>query len=488
VTGSAPRRRRGLFSLRLRLVGALTVMALVSTLLASGIGYVLFHRALLQQAQDTALEQVRQVLTHQVPPVLVNPALDPGSVPQQPLEELALELRRRTQGQALVLVEDTVRVSSGLRLEDVPGELRELSETGIGCQRVVLSGQPWLVVGARVHVADPDGGTRQSPLRVFVFVSLSSQEEQISRLQTSLAQAGGCALVAAVVVGILLAGSVLRPVRALRDAAHRLGEGDLTARIEERGGDELADLARTFNRSATALQGGVEELRRLESQARRFAADVSHELRTPLTSLTALSDVLEDEARQMRPDAGTAARVVVAEVRRLRRLVEDLLEISRLDAGVSVLHLDEIAVGEALLECVHSRGWAGRVEVRAAPGLRASVDPRRFDVILSNLVGNALRHGVPPVTVTARLDELRAPAVLEVQVRDRGPGIPPEKLPDIFERFVKADSSRSGGGGSGLGLSIAHANAVLHGGTLTVHNDGGAVFTLVLPQPAKENR
>src|SRR5690606_28597075 len=116
VTGSAPRRRRGLFSLRLRLVGALTVMALVSTLLASGIGYVLFHRALLQQAQDTALEQVRQVLTHQVPPVLVNPALDPGSVPQQPLEELALELRRRTQGQALVLVEDTVRVSSGLRL------------------------------------------------------------------------------------------------------------------------------------------------------------------------------------------------------------------------------------------------------------------------------------------------------------------------------------------------------------------------------------
>ncbi|MEY9210969.1 HAMP domain-containing histidine kinase [Thermobifida halotolerans] len=487
MTASTPR-PRGLFSLRLRLISALTVMALVSTLLASGIGSVLFHRALMQQAQDTALEQVRQVLTHQVPPALVNPSLDPESVPQQPLEELALELRRRTQGQALILVEDTVRVSSGARIEDVPPNLRDLAETGIGCQRVTIEGRPWLVVGTRVHIADADGGARQSPLRVFVFVSLSAQEAQISRLQGSLARAGGSAFVAAVVVGALLASSVLRPVRRLRDAARRLGEGHLDTRIEARGGDELSELARTFNRSAATLQANMEELRRLESQARRFAADVSHELRTPLTSLTALIDVLEDEARQMPPDAGTAARIIAEETRRLRRLVEDLLEISRLDAGVSALNPDEIAVREALWECVRARGWAERVEIRADPELRASVDPRRFDVILSNLVGNALRHGAPPVTVTARLDTARTPPVLEVRVRDRGPGIAPELLTDVFERFVKADTARSGGAGSGLGLSIAHANAVLHKGTLTAHNDRGAVFTLLLPQPVKENR
>jgi two-component system, OmpR family, sensor histidine kinase MtrB len=135
-------------------------------------------------------------------------------------------------------------------------------------------------------------------------------------------------------------------------------------------------------------------------------------------------------------------------------------------------------VGGAL----RSRGWEGRVEVRLEPGVVIAADPRRLDAVIGNLVGNALEHGRPPVRVGLAADA----TTVRLTVADGGPGIAPEHLASVFERFYKADPSRPRSAGSGLGLAIARENARLHGGDVTVANrpGAGAVFTVTLPRRA----
>lgn len=253
------------------------------------------------------------------------------------------------------------------------------------------------------------------------------------------------------------------------------------------GSDELAELSRSFNETAAELERTVAELRRLESRGRRFVADVSHELRTPLAAMTAVTDVLD---QRVEGETGEALRLVSEGTQRLSVLVNDLMEISRFDAGAAELHRDDIDLAESVRRTVASRWRPEDVGLRLpAPGeLRARVDPRRLDVVTANLVGNALRHGEPPVAVT--LERRGDIAVLEVT--DNGPGIAPDALPHIFERFYKASTSRarrgSGKGGgdgdsSGLGLAITAENVRLHGGRIRAANrpGGGAVFTVELP-------
>ena len=289
------------------------------------------------------------------------------------------------------------------------------------------------------------------------------------------------ALLLAVITGLAFAASrrVLLPVRRLAQAAEQMTGGDLAVRIEPRGRDELARLVTSFNEMASALEDKVGELQRMEARARQFAGDVSHELRTPLTAMTAVTGVLGENAG-MTGDAATAAQLVRQEIFHLNRLVDDLIEISRFDAGTAQLVADDTDVAAAVSRCLHARGWTDvRTDVPA--GLTARLDRRRFDVIVANLVGNALRHGGPPVTVTAGLQPDGRHLV--VAVRDHGPGLPPAAIPHVFDRFYKADTARTRSEGSGLGLAIAWENARLHGGHLEAgnHPDGGAVFTVVLP-------
>jgi len=178
-------------------------------------------------------------------------------------------------------------------------------------------------------------------------------------------------------------------------------------------------------------------------------------------------------------DAAAAARLVGHEVKHLNRLVEDLIEISRFDAGTVQLVTDETDVGNAVSQCLRARGWPG-VSSAVPAGLIVRLDRRRFDVILANLIGNALRHGGPPVTVQARI---QSGGQLAVEVRDHGHGLPPAAIPHIFDRFYKADTARTRSDGSGLGLAIAWENARLHGGHIHAgnHPDGGAVFNVSLP-------
>jgi len=332
-----------------------------------------------------------------------------------------------------------------------------------------------------VRLVRPGGATVPSGLEIYAVRGLQPEEQSIGRLATQAWLTGAVALVFAVLLALLASRGVLGPVRELRRATNRLGEGDLTARARVRGTDELADVARTFNNTAETLERYVGELRRMESEARRFVADVSHELRTPLAAMMAVTDVLDDEAQRLPGDAGRAARLVSEETHKLTRLVNDLIEVSRFDAGTATLALDDVDVAEAIRATLRARGWSDRVLTDLPLGVVARLDPRRLDVIIANLVSNALQHGAPPVSVRTHV----RPGRLDIEVSDSGPGLAPDVLPHVFDRFYKADTARARSEGSGLGLAIAWENARLHGGGLAAANRpaGGAAFTCHLPQP-----
>ncbi|WP_243719049.1 HAMP domain-containing sensor histidine kinase [Actinomadura sp. KC06] len=473
MTGVGGRRFTGL---RLRLAAAFTAVALLAALMASGISYVLLRRVMLQRAQDAVLTDVRDTLAQQIPS-----ALPPDVTPLigARLERTLSSVPGRRVAAVPVALDGGVNLPPHGRLHvPVTREFARRAVQGVVFQRVVRDGTPYLLVGARVlgYRVSPAEPWRETPPMVFVSASLSREAADLRLFTRALMIADALAVVFAAGLALLATRGVLRPVRRLGAAARALGEGELETRVQVRGRDELADLARTFNRTAEALERTVTELRAMEAASRRFVADVSHELRTPLTSMIAVTDVLAENAAG---EDGAAARLVAGETRRLGQLVEHLIEISRFDAGAAGLVLDDVNVADAVTATLEARGWRDEVAVEGPGDLFARLDPRRFDVIIANLAGNALKHGRPPVS----LRFAAADHGVRVVVADRGPGLPDDLVAVVFDRFVKAEAARSRSEGSGLGLSIAKENAVLHGGTLEAANrpEGGAVFTLWLP-------
>ncbi|MFE6614365.1 ATP-binding protein [Amycolatopsis sp. NPDC057786] len=458
--------------LRTRLLLAFSLLVVITAATVAGGAYVQSRTVILQQAQDATA----RVLVDKATALFPLGPLPPGD---GTLSRISGELSDRNLS-SLVLYEDKSSGTEQMRALISP-ELRERVRSGnVAWQRVDSRGTPMLVVGTRFTVLLPGGQERDSGIEAYIARSMAPEAKSIDQLATRAWLIGGVALVFAIGLALLAARGVLRPVRELGDAARRLGKGDLRARISVRGSDELAGVARTFNETAEALERHVGELERMEADARRFVADVSHELRTPLAAMTAVADVLEQEASKLPGDAGRAAKMSIEETHNLTRLVNDLIEVSRFDAGAAALAREEVDVAEVVTASLRIRGWTGEVEGDLPSGIFAEWDPRRVDVIVANLVGNALRHGGKPVAL--RLTE--AGEWITLEVSDRGPGLAPEVLPHVFDRFYKADSARARSGGSGLGLAIAWENARLHGGTLSAANgvDGGAVFTLRLPR------
>lgn len=468
--------------LRGRLIVTFILVAVTASALVAGIGYQLVRRALLDRAENSATADVRDVLQRIPLPVGTPDLLWPPSViTDRDLEDLVGSLGGP--GRHVILQygeQQRFSAGSGFVLADVPEDFRRSASARLVRQRLIIHDQPWLLIGTQVYRETGSGAVRPTGMTVYVFLSLREEESVLIRLRVALAQAGGITLAIALTVALVSARSVLLPVRRLGEAARALGAGRLDTRLPVHGQDELAHLTATFNDTASALEQTVSELRALEAMSRRFVADVSHELRTPLTTMTAVTDMLTEEAERMPPDARQAVDLVVREINRLRVLVENLIEASRLDSGTVVLSRENADIGVALADCLEIRGWTGRVRLEVPAGLTFSVDPRRFDVILANLIGNALTHGAPPVSASART----TPEGLVVRIRDRGKGIPREALPHVFDRFYKVEAGRARSEGSGLGLAIARANAELHGGTIDVRLvDPGTLFTVRIPWP-----
>ncbi|MDT0454239.1 HAMP domain-containing sensor histidine kinase [Streptomyces sp. DSM 41527] len=477
-----PRLRTGspqlLRGLRARLVVGFLVVAAVSALTTALLTYQEARNAILQRSQDIAVNDLRAQVNSLAPELPVPPS-------EADLDSLRVQLERSGKSREWDI---SVHYSGARDSGDgslggevvVPAGLKASVEKRHvpAFQRVDRGGDPWLLIGMPVRQSDG----RASALTVYAQLPLSAEESNVEAL-VSAAQRGALpVLVLTVVLALLAARGVLRPVRGLRQAAGRIAEGKLDTRLEVKGADEIADLSRTFNDMAARLEESMAELRRLESNSRRFAADVSHELRTPLAAMTAVTDVLDEDADSLDPDTASAVRLISQETGKLARMVEDLMEVSRFDAGAAALHLDEVDVGETIRKTLQARAWQKRVTAQLPADVRAGLDPRRLDVVVANLVGNALHHGGEPVRVRLHPPEPGAERLL-IEISDSGPGIDPEVLPHVFDRFYKADSARARSEGSGLGLAIAIENVRLHGGSLRAANspEGGAVFTVDLP-------
>ena len=483
-----PLRRARAFGLRTRLVLAFLLVAAVSAGTTAALTYREARNALLQTAQDTAVSSFRD----QVQQTGFNlPVQGEG------LEEVLRDLARKGKPHPWVVFAEygSVRASSGTSPVStvITPELRRAAHADPhgSFERVVKDGVPYLTIAMPTVFRTGPEGVLPTRLVLYAVMRMTDEQINVDALLTAARDGALPGLAIALLPGLLAARSVLRPVRELHQAAQSMGSGRLDTRIQVRGGDELADLAHTFNESAGKLQHSVAELRRAEQRARRFASDVSHELRTPLAGMLAVTEVLDEDAGRLDPDTARAVRLISAETGKLAVLVEDLMEISRFDARAAELHTDEIDVAEAIRKTLENRHWTdGRVCAELPPGIRARLDPRRFDIVIANLVGNALRHGGAPVTVRLRAEtRTHGAPVLVTEVADSGPGIRSEVLPHIFDRFFKADAARTRSAGSGLGLAITQENVRLHGGTIRAGNlpRGGAVFTVEIPLHTEED-
>ncbi|MER6466090.1 HAMP domain-containing sensor histidine kinase [Streptomyces sp. NPDC001288] len=475
------------FGLRARLVLAFLLIAAVSACTTAALTYREARNSLLQTAQDTAVSSFREQV-RQAPVTL--------PVEADALRTVLRDIAGKSNPHPWVVFAEygSLRVSSGARPASgvVTADLRHTAEAGTegSFQRVVKDGKPYLTIALPTVLRTASGQTLPSRMTFYAVMQLTDEETSFRALLLAARDGAVPGLALALLPALLTARSVLRPVRELRQAARDMGTGRLGTRIPARGRDELALLAHEFNDSAGRLEETLDSLREAEARARRFASDVSHELRTPLAAMLVVTDVLDEDATTLDPDTARAVRLVSAETGKLAVLVEDLIEMCRFDARAAELNTDTVDPAETVLKTLHSRHWTdGRVRTELAGGIRARLDPRRFDVVIANLVGNALRHGGAPVTVRLRADTPpgRVPTLV-VQVLDSGPGIGCDVLPHVFDRFYKADAARTRSAGSGLGLAITLENVRLHGGTIRAANraGGGAVFTVEMPLNEQE--
>ncbi len=283
-------------------------------------------------------------------------------------------------------------------------------------------------------------------------------------------------------LGLLLRRRITRPVEELTGAAREIAHGRLDRRVEAGGDREMVELSEAFNYMLGRLQESME-------LQRDFVANVSHELRTPLTSIEGFSLALQEGVARDEEKKRRYLRIITDESRRLMRILNDLLTLSRLDAGEFSLNPSPVdpremlsALQERFAPAAQDKGLVLMTET--SPGLHSVLADRdRLEQVLINLLDNAIKYSGPGGTVTVSVKRGEAGRVV-FEVSDTGPGIPPEDLPRIFDRFFRVERSRSQQhGGSGLGLAICKQLVEAMGGAISAESQPGrgTVFRVELP-------
>jgi signal transduction histidine kinase len=320
------------------------------------------------------------------------------------------------------------------------------------------------------------------------------------------------AAVVSITLGATLARALAQRVSALHQGAHALAQGNLTARVQTNGSDELTALAHEFNQMADQLAAGVAERERLELARRELIAAVSHDLRTPLTSLRAMTEALTDGLVEEPEMAKRYLTTMRSQINHLSRLIDDLFELAQIDAGALKLELQRVSPNDLVSDAIEgmrpqaaTKGVALQGHIAPDVG-QLLVAPQKIERVLYNLVTNAIRHtpsdGVVSISVASAVKGEKsaqsdakgykvnvsgeaAPSFIIFEIADTGEGIAPDDLPHVFDRFYRGEKSRSRAtGGAGLGLAIARGIIEAHGGAIWIESlrERGTCVRFTLPQ------
>jgi two-component system, OmpR family, sensor kinase len=348
------------------------------------------------------------------------------------------------------------------------------------------SAEEHTIDGYRVvsHLAVIGLSTSREPIgRVFIQYgrSVADTNATIARVELFLVLGALAGTALALLAGMAIARRAMAPIAQLTTTAEQIARTrDPSRRVpQSKADDEVAELARTLEGMLRELDAARGEIESVLARQRQFVADASHELRTPLTSVLANLELL---AESLHGDQGEAARSALRSSKRMRRLVADLLLLARTDVG-RVVRREPCDLAQIVVEAAAELGPVSaahdiELDVHPAVVLAARDELHRLTI---NLLENALRYTPPGTKIRVSTALAEGQATLVVQ--DNGPGVPPELVPNLFERFVRGAGDR--GGSFGLGLAIVRAVAESHGGSVTLEptgKDGGARFVVRLPE------
>ncbi len=359
------------------------------------------------------------------------------------------------------------------------GRIHTVAVPGLGDYRMVIAGH------------GPDGDP------IITGLPLADVEDTLNTLLIVVVSVSLGGLLLAGSIGTVMIRRELRPLRRVAATASRVselpldrGEVALSVRVPTVDTDprtEVGQVGSALNRMLGHVAAALRVRQDSESRMRQFLADASHELRTPLAAIRGYAELSRRMDGAVPPDLAHAMRRVESEARRMTALVEDLLLLARLDSG-RPLEREPVDLSELVVDAVSDAHAAGpdhhwQLDLPEEPVV-VTGDPPRLHQVLANLLANARTHTPPGTRVTVRLagDGERA----RLEVADNGPGIPASLLPDVFDRFARADTSRSRAAGStGLGLAIVAAVVDSHHGSVQVASEpGNTVFTVTLPVAA----
>jgi two-component system OmpR family sensor kinase len=466
------------FSLRTRLLLAVTVTAFAGLLLADIATYAAL-RTFLVDRMDTSLDTAKQ-------PIVDLVTDRPGRLGSEAANATALAAAAPGAYVEVQDLDDDPVVSLPTRgpyttsTPDLPRGVAGMDDVG-DVRYFTVESRRDDGPDYRVRAEQFQDGT------LLVALPLDDVDSTLKRLVAIAAVVTGAALLAAFGLGLWLVRVGLRPLGDIEDTAAEIAGGDLTQRVPEDDRTEVGRLGASLN----VMLGRIEEAfsRRAESeeQLRRFVADASHELRTPLAAVSAYAELFERGAQQRPDDLARVMRGIRVETARMQTLIDDLLLLARLDEGRPLTSepVDLVQVLNDAVDAARAVGPDWPISLDVPPVLTVTGDSMALRQVVDNLLANVRTHTPPATAVRVTAGVTGADAVLEVA--DEGPGLSPEDSARVFERFYRADPSRSRSrGGSGLGLAVVAALVSAHGGAVEVESepDAGATFRVRIPLAA----